>query len=152
MTIRAVSHIAVGVRDMDRSLEFYRDLLGMSVSLDAVEEFPGRTGAAPTRRRGVYLRWRAGDDASFIVLDEQISSEPFGAPPRLFQVGTHHFGLWVDDLDAMVARAEASGFTPAIPAVDADSEAYGETPGGKVRTVFLRDPDGNFVQLDQRLS
>ena len=86
------------------------------------------------------------------MLDEQISREPFGAPPRLFQVGTHHFGLWVDDLDAMVARAEASGFTPAIPAVDADSEAYGETPGGKVRTVFLRDPDGNFVQLDQRLS
>ena len=36
MPIRAVSHIAVGVRDMDRSLEFYRDVLGMSVSLDAV--------------------------------------------------------------------------------------------------------------------
>ena len=152
MTIRAVSHIAVGVRNMERSLEFYRDVLGMSVSLDAVEEFPGREGAAPTRRRGVYLRWGAGDDASFIVLDEQISREPFGDPPRLFQVGTHHFGLWVDDLDAMVARAEASGFAPAIPAVDADSEAYGETPGRKVRTVFLRDPDRNFVQLDQRLS
>ena len=152
MSIRAVSHIAVGVRDMDRSLEFYRDLLGMSVSLDALEEFPGRPGATPTRRRGVYLRWGAGDETSFIVLDEQISRDPFGEPPRLFQVGTHHFGLWVDDLDSMVARAEARGFPPAIAPTDAGSEAYGESPGRKVRTVFLRDPDGNFVQLDQRLS
>ena len=27
---------------------------------------------------------------------------------------------------------------------------YGEPPGGLVRSVFLRDPEGNYVQLDQR--
>jgi catechol 2,3-dioxygenase-like lactoylglutathione lyase family enzyme len=29
--MKAVSHIAIGVRDMDRSLGFYRDLLGLKV-------------------------------------------------------------------------------------------------------------------------
>ena len=32
----------------------------------------------------------------------------------------------------------------------ADTVMYGEPPGGRVRSVFLRDPEGNYVQLDQR--
>src|SRR5690606_2440569 len=108
MKIRNVSHIAVGVRDMERSLAFYRDVLGLHVSLDAIEELPSIAGAPPIKRRGVYLRWREGRDESFIVLDQQLSQPPFGEPPKTFQVGTHHWGLWVDDVDAMVARAEAA--------------------------------------------
>jgi hypothetical protein len=32
----------------------------------------------------------------------------------------------------------------------ADTTMYGEPPGGRVRSVFLQDPEGNYVQLDQR--
>ena len=32
----------------------------------------------------------------------------------------------------------------------ADTRDYGEAPGGKIRSVFMRDPDNNFVQVDQR--
>ena len=32
----------------------------------------------------------------------------------------------------------------------ADTVMYGEPPGGRVRSAFLRDPEGNYVQLDQR--
>ncbi len=32
MIPRSLSHVAVGVRDMDRSLPFYRDLLGFQVA------------------------------------------------------------------------------------------------------------------------
>ena len=34
MDASAVSHIAVCVRDLDRSLAFYRDILGMRVDFD----------------------------------------------------------------------------------------------------------------------
>ena len=34
MTVHSVSHVAVGVRDMDRSLAFYRDLIGLDVRYD----------------------------------------------------------------------------------------------------------------------
>jgi len=34
VAVRAVSHVAVGVRDMDASLRFSRDLLGLEVSAD----------------------------------------------------------------------------------------------------------------------
>lgn len=150
MAIRNISHIAVGVRDMERSLAFYRDVLGLHVCLDTVETLPALAGSTPSERRAVYLRWRDGPNESFIVLDQQLSRAPFGEPAKTFQVGTHHWGLWVDDVDAMVARAEAAGVSIAVRPVSADSVAYGEPAGGTVRSAFLRDPDGNIVQLDGR--
>jgi catechol 2,3-dioxygenase-like lactoylglutathione lyase family enzyme len=40
MNPRSLSHVALGVRDYDRSLHFYRDLLGFQVSQE-VTEFGG---------------------------------------------------------------------------------------------------------------
>lgn len=37
MTPRSFSHIAPGVRDFDRSLHFYRDLLGFQVAQEITE-------------------------------------------------------------------------------------------------------------------
>ena len=37
-----------------------------------------------------------------------------------------------------------------VQPVDADTAAYGEPAGGTCRSAFLRDPDGNVVQLAQR--
>ncbi len=149
--INAISHIAVGVTDMEQSLGFYRDVLGMHISLDTEEELPGFAGSDAQKRRAVYMRWREGPHETFIVLDQQLSREPFGEPPTLFQVGTHHWGFWVDDVDGVVERAEAAGVPIIVQPVDADTIAYGEPAGGKCRSAFLRDPDGNVVQLDQRV-
>ena len=41
MKAKGISHIAVCVRDLDRSLEFYRDILGMTVTLDAIQDTRG---------------------------------------------------------------------------------------------------------------
>ncbi len=42
--MNGVSHVAIGVRDMDRSLKFYRDLLGLEVRFDAMQP----TGGMPS--------------------------------------------------------------------------------------------------------
>ena len=150
MPIRNVSHIAIGVRDMDRSLPFWTEVVGFHVSLDAIEEFmiDGRA----VRRRGVYLREREGADEPFVVLDQQLTDPKYGEPTPLFDIGIHHFGFWVDDLDQIVERVRMAG----VPIVaepserGADTATYGEPPGGFVRSMFVRDPDGNYVQFDQR--
>lgn len=153
MGIQAVSHIAVGVRDMDTALGFYRDVLGLRVTADKVEEFSQGPGLLPAQRRAVYLRWVDGPHASFIVLDQQITNEIKGQPAQLFQMGAHHFAFWVDDIDAMMERVRAANIDVIMGGNDgpgADTVMYGEPPGGHVRSVFLRDPEGNYVQLDQR--
>ena len=41
MKAKAISHIAVCVRDLDKSLAFYRDILGMTVNFDAIQDTRG---------------------------------------------------------------------------------------------------------------
>ncbi len=152
MGVRGVSHVAVGVSDMDRALVFYRDLIGLRVTLDTVEGGAGDDMVGVNRRRAVYLRAADGPHQSFIVLDQQLDREPFGTPPRILQLGTHHFSFWVDDLQAMFDRIVAEGFRAIIRPTEADALAYGESAGsGRVLTAIVKDQDGNPVQLDQRL-
>ena len=150
MAIRAISHVAVGVRDMDRALRFYRDALGLRVKLDTIEELPGlrRIGAAQAPRG--LSRVERGAARVFRRARSAARHGSVGEPARLFQTGIHHFSFWVDDIHAIVARARAAGLDVLFDPGVGDTLAYGEAPGGKVLSTFLRDPDGNYVQLDQR--
>jgi catechol 2,3-dioxygenase-like lactoylglutathione lyase family enzyme len=134
------------------ALAFYRDVLCLRVTADKIEEFAQRPGLPPAQRRAVYLRWIDGPHASFVVLDQQITNDIAGEPAELFQMGVHHFAFWVDDLDAMLARVRDAGITVVMggEGPGTDTVMYGEPPGGLVRSAFLRDPEGNYVQLDQR--
>jgi catechol 2,3-dioxygenase-like lactoylglutathione lyase family enzyme len=150
--IKNVSHIAIGVHDMEKSLPFWTDVVGLHVSLDATEEFT--MDGKLTRRRGVYLREQEGPNEPFVVLDQGLTAPYDGEPKPPFQIGIHHFGFWVDDIDAIVARAREAGVTIVIEPSKAgvDTPAYGEPSGGRVRSMFVRDPDGNTVQFDQRVN
>ena len=153
MSIQAVSHVAVGVRDMEVALGFYRDVLGLRVTADKIEEFSQGPGQPPAQRRACYLRYQDGPHESFIVLDQQITNEIKGQPAQLFQMGVHHFAFWVDDIEAMLEKVRAAGIAIVMGGQGgegADTVMYGEPPGGRVKSVFLRDPEGNYVQLDQR--
>ncbi len=135
---------------METALPFWTEVVGLHVTLDTEERF--RIAGEEVRRRGVYLREREGPDEPFVVLDEQLTRQKSGAPKPLFEVGVHHFGFWVDDIDAIAARAKAAGVAILVEPSErgADTAAYGEPPGGFVRSMFLRDPEGNTVQFDQR--
>lgn len=152
--MKAVSHIAIGVHDMDRSLHFYRDLLGLKVCLDTMENVGGLkslfTNPPKGQRRAVYLRFEEGEHASFVVLSQNPDETP-GKAIKLDQVGIHHFAFWVDDLRERVFKLEAAGVPILTGPIESDTVAYGEPPGGKVLTCLFQDPDGIIVQFDQRL-
>lgn len=152
--MKAISHIAIGVRDMDRSLQFYRDLLGLKVCLDTMETIGGLKAlfANPMkgRRRAVYLRFEDGQHSSFIVLSQNPVEVP-GDPIKLDQVGVHHFAFWVDDLRERVEKPKAAGVPILVSPIESDTVAYGEPAGKKVLTCLFEDPDGIIVQFDQRM-
>ena len=149
MAVLGVSHIAVGVTDLDRALAFYCDVIGLHVTADWTQEFTDFTTGKPVKRRTAFLRASDAEHASALALDQLMTPEPSDARAKLYDLGAHHFSFWVDDIDAAIARAEAAG-GPVIFPHSADTKEYGEAPGGRIRSVFLRDPDDNFVQLDQR--
>ena len=148
MAVTNVSHVAIAVRDMDRALPFWIEVVGLRVTLDTIEEFS--MSSRPFSRRAVYLRQREGDNEPFLVLDQPCDGGAPGEVKAMFDLGLHHFGFWVDDLDAIADRVRAAG-TPIISGpVAADTLRYGEAAGKVVRTLLVRDPDGNVIQFDER--
>jgi catechol 2,3-dioxygenase-like lactoylglutathione lyase family enzyme len=154
MNMIAVSHIAIGVRDMEKSLGFYRDVLGLKISADRLEEFPQGPNEPVARRRGVFLRWSDDPLSTYVLLDQQLTKETVGQPKEMYNAGFHHFGFWVADLKPIMDRARAAGVEVLVsnegePGVD--SEWYGEAAGlAAINYVIMRDPEGNVVQIDQR--
>ena len=150
MEVIDFSHVAIGVSDMERSIVFYRDVLGLRLDMDAEEKGHEAGGF---HRRAVYLRWGEGSAGKFIVLDCPLNRPPAGEPLKMFQRGLHHVSLSVTDIDAVLARATALGADIVRPPSIASGRAYGDptTDQPVVKTVFLRDPDGVLVQLDQWL-
>lgn len=149
MSVRNLSHIAIGVSDIDAAVNFYRDVVGLTVTFDDIENFKARPGRPAHTRHGVYLRWKDGGDEAFIVLDHHARQGSADAKP-LFDYGYHHYGFWVDDVDAIHERALTNGANVLIPPVDTEALLYGEKTDQTIRTCMIRDPDGNIVQFDQR--
>lgn len=153
--MKLVSHIAIGVRDLERSLEFYRDQLGMTVIRDASNEpaanslYDAKVGS--TRRREVFVRYGGNDDVNNVFLalsqsDELASNEPL----NLGHVGIHHVGFWVQDIPALAERLRTAG-VEVVSVTDTTGVGYGEEPEQKMRAMFVKDPDGTILQFDERV-
>jgi catechol 2,3-dioxygenase-like lactoylglutathione lyase family enzyme len=153
MSLGGVSHLAFGVRDMDRSLAFYRDQLGMEVTSDREQRVaPSDLYADPdqvTSRRVAQLRWADDPDAPFLVLSTFPAAT--GQPLRLDQVGIHHVALWVKDLAGKAERLARAGARFVMEPTETDARGYGGKKGEKVLTCLFEDPDGIILQLDERL-
>ncbi|MGH7836518.1 MAG: VOC family protein [Candidatus Binataceae bacterium] len=151
--MNGVSHVAIGVREMERSLRFYRDLLGLEVRYDGIQPIGGMPGlyANPEKgkRRAAHLHYGKGSSGGFLVLSERPDETP-GEAIKLDQVGISHFSWWVDDLRAIHARLAAAGVKILVAPTAVDSGGYGEAAGKQYLTCLFEDPDGIILQLDQR--
>ncbi|MEX5637145.1 VOC family protein [Parafrankia sp. FMc2] len=156
--MKLASHIAIGVRDLERSLVFYRDVLGMTVIRDAVNAPPRDElyGAhvCSTRRREVMLRMDGNEGEGFgdrvFLAISQSDELADNSSLNLEHIGIHHIGFWVDDIPALAERLRAAGHEP-ISIKDTIGVGYGESADQKMRAMFVRDPDGTILQFDQRV-
>jgi catechol 2,3-dioxygenase-like lactoylglutathione lyase family enzyme len=150
MSMLGMSHVAFCVRNLDRALHFYRDLLGFQVVKDAVQDT--RSGGLPhlyrhhhAQRRVVHLQAGPGSRIPILVITEHPGDTPEGEAIMLDQVGISHLSFTVANVDALAKRLLAQGAETCGPA-DAFKDAQGH-----IRTVFFRDPDGILVQFDEGL-
>jgi catechol 2,3-dioxygenase-like lactoylglutathione lyase family enzyme len=152
--MNGISHVAIGVRNMERSLKFYRDLLGLEVRYDQMQPIGGMASlyANPQKgqRRAVHLHYGTGESRGFLVLTEMPGGTP-GEAIKLDEVGISHFSWWVNDLRGIFEKLKAGGVKILVPPYETDAGGYGETSGRKYLTCLFEDPDGIMVQLDQRV-
>ena len=151
MDAKGVSHIAICVKDMEKSLAFYRDLLGMRVTFDAVQDTAARFGERqahlyqqPRRsRRVVQLRYGgAGDTTPSLVLTTHPDEEVSGDPIKLDHVGISHLSFTVSDVNALARELHDKGAALAGPL-----KSYQDAQGN-IRNFYVYDPDGILLQFD----
>lgn len=141
-------HAGITVRDMETSLGFYRDGLGLEVTIDRVLDADYlRTVLALDFEaiRAVYLAIPGG---GFIELLEYRGIERHSAASEPKDYGAGHVCLYVEGIDELTDRLRLVGGNPrsATP-VDITSG-----PNAGARSVYLRDPDGYPVELFERRS
>jgi len=146
MPIRKSHHHRFTVSDIDRSIRFYRDLLGLELIQDAVradlESYDRIVGYKNVDLRIVMLGEREGS----FVLELIHYRNPPGKTRELqnYYVGASHVSFVVDDLDSEYKRLGAVGVRFNSPPVDIVRD--GKLVG---RALYMLDPDGITVELDQ---
>jgi len=138
-------HTSFTVTNLDRSLEFFRDRLGLEVvSARAIRDdyFARIVGLPGCRVKAALLR--VPGSAHHVELFEYVT--PPGQPcrPRPCDPGSSHLSLLVDDLPALCARLAAEGVELVSAPVRIDA---GPNAGGWA--VYLRDPNGILLEFFQ---
>ena len=140
--IKSLGHVALSVSDMDRSLAFYRDLLGMKVlmELDVSDERIGNVIGVPGAKcRIVHLT--LGD----AMLELFQYSEPVGRNAarslRQYDHGLSHIGFEVNDFHRHVEELKERN-------VEFLGEPVEFRPG--VWVVYFRGPDGEVCEFRQQ--
>ena len=148
MDATGVSHIAICVRDIDKSLEFYCDTLGMIVGYDRIQDTT--TGGLPhvyahprKTRRQVRLIICERENSPTITMTTHPDEDPDGGPIKLDQVGISHFSISVPDLQGLADRLASKGVEFAGP-LESRLNAQGE-----VTSFYVYDPDGILLQFDR---
>jgi catechol 2,3-dioxygenase-like lactoylglutathione lyase family enzyme len=144
--IHGLSHIGITVSDMETSLRFYRDGLGLEVYIDRIadHDYLREVTAVPSANvRIVYLRI-PGSRVPVELLEHR-GIERVPARTRPCDPGSVHFGLQVPNIDAFHERLVELGF-------DSRSGHPVDITAGPfrgARTCFFTDPDGFLVELQQ---
>src|SRR5512134_1445473 len=139
--IRRLSPVGLCVADLERSLRFYRDGLGLR-EVSALE-LEGEPAATLLELPGVVLqaRYLERDGAVLELLHYPSPGVSGDAGVRSMNApGLTHVSFQVDDLDGAAARLVALGGRLL-------AHTRVENPRLRSRAVFLTDPDGTRIEL-----
>jgi len=116
-----LTHTMIRVRDLDRSIEFYTDFLGLR----------------ETKRKDL------GDAILVFLADEDENHYielTYNKDGRDYEIGTQfgHLAFYADDLAAVIQQVEAKGW-----------DYRGARPETGSQYIFVKDPDGYDIEILQ---
>lgn len=119
MIARRVDHVSFSVRDLERSLRFYRDTLGL----------------VPARRPdlGVPGAWLQAGDAQVHLIEVPAGFDA-GLPPPALNPAANHAAFGIDDYATALVRLREHGL----------EVLEGGATGGQ---MWVKDPDGHIIEL-----
>jgi lactoylglutathione lyase len=126
MSVKKLLHTRMRVNDVERTVKFYEQALGLTVS---------RRHTSPRGAQLVFLQTPGSEE------EIELCQMPAGAPPVQVQPDLVHLAFEVDDLEAFAADLKNKGF--------ALSDGPTRTGSGSF-IAFIDAPEGYEVELIQR--
>jgi catechol 2,3-dioxygenase-like lactoylglutathione lyase family enzyme len=142
--MKGLHHVGITVKDLDASIRFYHDVLGLQFSSEPSPWFEGPDLGPAVGVPGAALR-----QVSLLVGDTALELLEYKSPPsettaplNSNSIGASHVAFLVDDIEAKKAELEARGVTffSSVNVVD-----EGVLAGW--RWVYFADPDGYPLEL-----
>jgi len=140
--IKSLGHVGLGVSNMESSLEFYRDFLGMEVlmELDVIDDRIGRViGVQNAKCKIAHLQLGDG------ILELFEYSKPKGQNKaqnvNQYDQGLIHIGFEIDGFHDHIKQLEQKG-------IQLLGEPVEFRPG--VWVVYFYGPDGEVIEFRQR--
>ena len=141
--IIAADHTGITVSNLERSLAFWRDVLGFefSHSTHQTGERPEQiTGVKGAELKLAVLKTPSGHKIE--LLEYFAPADRRCADIRPCDVGHVHVALTVDDLDAVLQKIAASGWKAA-----GTPQTLTHGPNAGKRVIYVRDPDGTTIEF-----
>jgi glyoxylase I family protein len=126
--LKQLDHVVLRVRDCEASLRFYCDVLGCT--MDKVQEAIG------------LWQVRAGTSLIDLVPLDGLLGRIGGAGPAKEGRNVDHFAIQIEPFDEVTIRAHLAAHHVAITQSGTRYGAEGSGP-----SIYVEDPDGNFVEL-----
>jgi glyoxalase family protein len=131
LRISGLHHVTVICADVARSVDFYRNLLGMRVVKQTVNE-------DDRQARHLFFGDDEGRPGTLVTCLEY----PDLDEGRVGRGSTHHFALAVESEEELAGWRDYLR-SKGIPCTDVMDRTY-------FKSLYLRDPDGNIVEIATR--
>lgn len=137
-------HVGVVVKDLAKAIDFWINLIGFKLHVDAKEVSPyidELLGIKNPELRTVKLI----DNNSFILELLEFANYPGKAnwEGNLASTGLTHIALTVDNLDFLTTKLKQSNYEFVSNIMN--------SPSGSVNVVFVRGPEGLMLELVEEL-
>lgn len=130
--LKGISHTCITVNDLDRSVAFYRDVLGCQV------------GETLDYKTVVCVPLQIGKDTLELMKVNDLSIKNMQVPMKPGEEGNVHVCFMVDEIDEMAQKVKDSGVE-----ITTDLHEMTLSNGFKIRNFYFRDPDGYALQFLQ---
>jgi catechol 2,3-dioxygenase-like lactoylglutathione lyase family enzyme len=141
--VTATAHTGVTVSDIDRSIAFYRDVLGFEVTEKIIcrgELFEQVTGVPKAE---IVIAYVKAPGHTLELLQYTSPGDRARVSSRPCDPGALHLAFRVKNIEGIVAAAKRAGMTP----VSASIPEVKDGPSKGVKAIYTRDPDGVVIEF-----
>jgi len=144
--MKTVRHFGIVVSNLEKSLHFYKDILGLKIQRDMLEEgkfVDDILGLQDVKVRTIKM---SADEGNTLVelLWYQSHLGRKKEDKKIFDIGPSHLALTIDNLENLYQKLKSEGVKFNCPPQ--------VSPDGKAKVVYCYDFEGNPIELVEELS